>query len=227
MREAGYALWTQVHSESARGRLRSARLVSWSGQKAASATCERARADKNNKSEAGGGRGTVLVHWRGWYPCRAYPQPSEALQEQRVGASRAGQALSCANARPLRLAASQRAFFPRPPAISQRNMTNAGGSAKERLNFMAMAAGAAIAGARQCRHPPDGRCGLSTIFPFSATSTHRTGFKLHPGERASRTFFVHMFRYALTNPEQAGAGWVLPRMAEARTQDRALPPMCQ
>ena len=139
---------TPDNSESARGRLRSARLVRWSSQKAASATCEQARADKIHKSEAGGGRGTVLVRWRGCYPSKAHPQPSEALQEQLLGASRAGQALSCANARPLRLAASQRAFFPRPPAISRRNMTNAGGSAKERLIFMAMAAGAATSPAR-------------------------------------------------------------------------------
>ena len=103
---------------------------------------------QKNKSEAGGGRSTVVVHWRGWYPCKAYPQPSAALQEQRVGASCAGQALSCANARPLRLAASQRALLPRPPAISRRNMMNAGGSAKERLVFGVMAAGAAIAGVR-------------------------------------------------------------------------------
>ena len=140
---------TQENSDTSRGPLRSARLVRCSSQKAASATCERARADKINKSEAGGGHGTVLVHWRGWYPSKAHPEPSEALQEQLLGASRAGQALSCANARPLRLAASQRAFFPRPPAISRRNMMNAGGSAKERLLFSIMAAGAAIAGARQ------------------------------------------------------------------------------
>ena len=109
---AGDALWTQVHSESARGRLRSARLVRCSSQKAASATCERARADKKKKSEAGGGRGTVLAHWRGFYPSKVRFQPSEALQEQLVRASRAGQALSCAKARPMRPAISQCAFQP-------------------------------------------------------------------------------------------------------------------
>ena len=148
---AGQALLTQDNSDTSRGRLRSARLVRCSSQKAASATCERARADVNDESEAGGGRGTVLVRWRGCYPSKAHPQPSEALQEQLLGASRAGQALSCANAQPLRLAASQRALLPRPPAISRRNMMNAGGSAKERLVFGVMAAGAAIAGARQRR----------------------------------------------------------------------------
>ena len=142
---------TQENSDTSRGRLRSALLVRCSSQKAASATCERARADENNKSEAGGGRGTVLVRWRGWYPSKAYSQASEALQEQLLGASRAGQALSCANAQPLRLAASQRALLPRPSGISRRNYMNRGGSAKERLDFMAMAAGAAIAGARQGR----------------------------------------------------------------------------
>ena len=142
---------TPDNSDTSRGRLWSARLVRCSSQKAASATCERARADKINKSEAGGGRGTVLVRWRGCYPSKAHPQPSEALQEQLLGASRAGQALSCANARPLRLAASQRALWLRPPAISRRYMMNAGGSAKERLVFMVMAAGTAIAGARQRR----------------------------------------------------------------------------
>ena len=116
---AGQALLIQDNCDTSHGRLRSARLVRCSSQKAASATCERARADKINKSEAGGGRSPVLVHWRGCYPSKAHPQPSEALQEQLLGASRAGQALSCANARPLRLAASQRAFFPRPPAISR------------------------------------------------------------------------------------------------------------
>ena len=142
---------TPDNSDTSRGRLRSARLVRCSSQKAASATCERARADKINKSEAGGGRSTVLVRWRGCYPSKAHPQPSEALQEQLLGASRAGQALSCANAQPLRLAASQRALLPRPPAISRRNHMNRGGSAKERLILGIMAAGAAIAGARQGR----------------------------------------------------------------------------
>ena len=119
---AGHALLTKENSDTARARLRSARLVCWSSQKAASATCERARADKINKSEAGGGRGTVLVRWRGWYPSKAYSQASEALQEQLLGASRAGQALSCANAQPLRLAAfSARAFAATAPAISCRN----------------------------------------------------------------------------------------------------------
>ena len=94
----------------------------------------------------------MLVRWRGWYPSKAYSQASEALQEQLLGASRAGQALSCANAQPLRLAASQRALLPRPSGISRRNYMNRGGSAKERLILGIMAAGAAIAGARQGRH---------------------------------------------------------------------------
>ena len=44
------------------------------------------------------------------------------------------------------LAASQRAFWLRPPAISRRDMMNAGGSAVERLICGITAAGAAIAG---------------------------------------------------------------------------------
>ena len=76
---AGHALLTQENSDTSRRRLRSARLVRYSSQKAASATCERARADKNNKSEAGGGRGTVLVHWRGWYPSKAHPHVPNLL----------------------------------------------------------------------------------------------------------------------------------------------------
>ena len=94
--------------------------------------------------EAGGGRGTVLAHWRGLYPCTVRSQSSAALQEQLVRASRAGQALSCAKARPMLLAASQRAFWLRPPAISRRDMMNAGGSAVERLICGITAAGVAI-----------------------------------------------------------------------------------
>ena len=88
----------------------------------------------------------MLAHWRGLYPCTVRSQPSAALQEQLVRASRAGQALSCAKARPMLLAASQRAFWLRPPAISRRDMMTGGGSAVKRLICGITAAGAAIAG---------------------------------------------------------------------------------
>ena len=67
--------------------------------------------------------------------CKVRSQPSAALQEQLVRASRAGQVLSCAKARPMLLAASQRAFWLRPPAISRRDMMTGGGSAVKRLIF--------------------------------------------------------------------------------------------
>ena len=85
----------------------------------------------------------MLAHSRGCYPCKVPSQPSAALQEQLIRASRAGQALSCAKARPMLLAASQRAFWLRPPAISRRDMMNAGGSAVERLICGIIAAGVA------------------------------------------------------------------------------------
>ena len=88
----------------------------------------------------------MLAHSRGLYPCTVRSQPSAALQEQLVRASRAGQALSCAKARPMLLAASQRAFWLRPPAISRRDMMTGGGSAVKRLICGITAAGAAIAG---------------------------------------------------------------------------------
>ena len=58
---AGHALSTQENSDTARARLRSARLVRCSSQKAASATCERARADKKrNRKRAA----VVAPCWR-------------------------------------------------------------------------------------------------------------------------------------------------------------------
>ena len=58
---AGQALLTQDNSDTSRGRLRSARLVRCSSQKAASATCERARADKKrNRKRAE----VVALCWR-------------------------------------------------------------------------------------------------------------------------------------------------------------------
>ena len=50
---AGDALWTQVHSDSARGRRQSARLIRFSSLKAVSATCERR---EQTKKEIGSGR---------------------------------------------------------------------------------------------------------------------------------------------------------------------------
>ena len=135
-----------MNSDSARGRPQSARPIRFSLLKSCLRNLRAARANKKKKSEAGGGRGTVLAHWRGLYPCTVRSQSSAALQEQLVRASRAGQALSCAKARPMLLAASQRAFWLRPPAISRRDMMTGGGSAVKRLIFSITAAGAAIAG---------------------------------------------------------------------------------
>ena len=65
-----------------------------------------------------------------------------ALQESLLGASQTGQALSCAHAQPIKLPASLRVPRPPPPAISRWDMMNEGGSAKERLIFGVMVAGA-------------------------------------------------------------------------------------
>ena len=58
---AGDALWTQVHSDSARGRRQSARLIRFSSLKAVSATCERReQTKKRNRKRAE----VVALCWR-------------------------------------------------------------------------------------------------------------------------------------------------------------------
>ena len=58
---AGEALWTQFHSDSARGRPQSARLIRFSSLKAVSATCERReQTKKRNRKRAE----VVALCWR-------------------------------------------------------------------------------------------------------------------------------------------------------------------
>ena len=121
----------------------------------------------------------MLAHSRGCYPCKVPSQPSAALQEQLVRASRAGQALSCAKARPMLLAASQRAFWLRPPAISRRDMMNAGGSAVERLIFGTTAAGAAIGA---CVNPFSRIHSMKSLDVTSAADTSTVAGEVAGGE---------------------------------------------
>jgi len=98
------------------------------------------------------------------------------------------------------LAASQRAFWLRPPAISRRDMMTGGGSAVKRLIFGITAAGAAIAGARQGRHPPHWSCVYLRFFLFR---------RLRHTEQASRCTRVktHPAPFLSASINEPRAGW--------------------